>query len=127
MDVTHRIDRDKLFYTFSLPGSPQASTVSLQVDRFSDFGTIACFTDLEAATPLNGGVLYMEVEIEFIQFCPIATLAPSAALALASKLKARKKKKPAEHPAEELERLRSKRQAITSSIIGLERTLALED
>jgi hypothetical protein len=78
MDVTSRL-QNTLFYTFSDP----TAAVSTFADRFSDFGVIS----LVGATP-NGtgaiqcGVLYMEVDIELEEFCPIVSVSPSSAALL---------------------------------------------
>jgi len=83
MDVTQSIDTKTIMYTYSDP----STTVGTFSERFSDFGVLACV----GATPNQGalancGVLYMESEIELLEFCPISVTRPAAAKHLTVKL-----------------------------------------
>lgn len=74
MDVSHIMD-DTLYYTYDFNASTDSST-----DRFSNFGVIACSTSsVSQASSLIGGVLYMETEVEFVEFCPISVTRPALA------------------------------------------------
>lgn len=75
MDVTHRISGQK-FYTFT---DPSTSTASF-AERFSDFGVISCLSTGvgNGIGPIKTGVLYMECEIEFEEFCPISVTLPAS-------------------------------------------------
>lgn len=74
MDVSSHV-RSKTFYTYSDPGT--TTTVALS-ERFSDFGSIGCVTSSTETTALQCGILYMEVDVELIEFCPIVTTNPSS-------------------------------------------------
>lgn len=83
MDVTGSVDTKTIMYTYSDP----ATSVGTFTERFSDFGVISCV----GATPnqsnlLSCGVLYMESEIELMEFCPISVTRPSAAKHLTQRL-----------------------------------------
>jgi hypothetical protein len=73
MDVSNKISKDEL-YCYSEP----STTVSSFVERFSDFGVISCVTSSVSGSNTPCGVLYMESEIELIEFCPISVTRPSA-------------------------------------------------
>jgi hypothetical protein len=78
MDVTSRL-QDTLFYTFTDP----TLAVSTFADRFSDFGVISLTgTTTGQAAVVGCGVLYMDVEVEFEEFCPIVTASPASAALL---------------------------------------------
>jgi hypothetical protein len=79
MDVSHRL-ANTTYYTYSDPITTNAFT-----ERFSDFGVIGCVTDTVSATSAIGGVLYMEVVVELLEFCPISVTRPSS-VAMAAKL-----------------------------------------
>ncbi len=81
MDVTHALD-DTLYYTYDFNASTTSAT-----DRFSNFGVIACATSsVSQSSSLIGGVLYMETEVEFVEFCPISVTRPTALASLGKKL-----------------------------------------
>lgn len=74
MDVSHRL-RDQMFYTFTDP----STTVASFAERFSDFGVISCITSGTAATQDTPcGVLYMEIDVELLEFCPISVTLPAS-------------------------------------------------
>lgn len=76
MDVTSRVDTKTIMYTYSDP----ATTVGTFSERFSDFGVISCTgAKLSQGAVASGGVLYMETEIELMEFCPISVTRPAAA------------------------------------------------
>lgn len=82
MDVSHRV-QDQLFYTFTDP----STTVGSLVERFSDFGVLSCITsDISTGETAACGILYMEAEVELVEFCPISVTLPSASF-LSSKLR----------------------------------------
>lgn len=88
MDVSDTLN-DTLYYTYADP----TTTVSNVTERFSDFGVLSCV----GATASQGavakcGVLYMEIDFELIEFCPISTTDPASAIALRSLLKKSQKK-----------------------------------
>lgn len=89
MDLTDRIDTKTVMYTYSDP----ATTVGTFSERFSDFGVMSCVgaTPSQAAN-LAGGVLYMETDIELMEFCPISVTRPAAAKHLSFKLNERVKR-----------------------------------
>lgn len=88
IDVTDKMDKT-LYYTYSDP-SVAGGTFS---DRFSDFGSIACVTsDTATATNTSCGVLYMEIDVELVEFCPIINVNPEAAKGLSLKLRPRAEK-----------------------------------
>jgi hypothetical protein len=77
MDVSHKLIRGQRFYTYSDAGT---STVTLQTERFADFGVISCITSsVSQGSSAICGVLYMETVIELEEFCPIVTTAPVSA------------------------------------------------
>jgi len=82
MDLTDKVSKDKLF-TYS----EASTTVGEFAERFSDFGVISCVTSLasQAATKLCG-VLYMEIDIELSEFCPITVTRPSVLKSLENKV-----------------------------------------
>lgn len=94
MDVTKELD-DTLYYTYDFNASVTSAT-----DRFSNFGVISCVTSgINSGLPSEVcGVLYMETEVELIEFCPISVTRPSLSL-LASKLPARGDKNDGAKPA----------------------------
>ena len=73
MDVSHKVDQ-QLFYTFTDPSTSVASFA----ERFSDFGVISCITSAAGIGESIGGVLYMEADIELVEFCPLTLSAPTA-------------------------------------------------
>jgi hypothetical protein len=73
MDVTGRMNGQE-FYTFSEP----TITVASFAERFSDFGVISCLTSSVSGTVTSCGVLYMESEIELLEFCPISVTLPAS-------------------------------------------------
>jgi hypothetical protein len=97
MNVSSKVSKNE-FYTFS----DASTTVTEFVERFSDFGVISCLTDsVNQASDLAGGVLYMETEIELMEFCPITATRPSSLLRLkdkAEKHAARKGSNPGGRP-----------------------------
>ena len=80
MDVSEQLS-ESLFYTFSDP----TITVDAQTERFSDFGVISILTDTFNTSNATCGVLYMEIDVEFFEFCPISVTRPSLKI-LANKL-----------------------------------------
>jgi len=88
MDVSHKL-ADTEFFTFS----DASTTVTEFVERFSDFGVMSCITSEDtAAANLTGGVLYIETEIEFSEFCPISVTRPASLLKVAKKVTKHAKK-----------------------------------
>lgn len=86
MDVSHRL-ADQTFYTFTDPGLTMSTSASF-AERFSDFGVISCITSAFAGAEQPCGVLYMEIDVEFLEFCPISITMPASkhlALKYASK------------------------------------------
>ncbi len=73
MDVSHRVNNQE-FYTLTDP----STTVASFAERLSDFGVISCVTSSVAGTSTICGVLYMEIEIELIEFCPISVTLPAS-------------------------------------------------
>ena len=71
MDLSSTV-RGKLFYTFS-----DTSTSQVITERFSDFGVIACLTSSTGAVS-QCGVLYMEIDVELVEFCPIVVTHPAS-------------------------------------------------
>lgn len=86
MDVSHHLD-DTLYYTYSDPST--GGTSQIFAERFSDFGIIGCVTDTQNAQFQIGGVLYMEIDVELVEFCPIALVSPSSAKRTIAKLQKR--------------------------------------
>ena len=84
MNVTDRLN-NTLFYTYS----DTSTTVGQVSERFSDFGVISCVTSSNTGTNTACGVLYMELDVELIEFCPIVTTSPSSKIGL-KMLKSRK-------------------------------------
>jgi hypothetical protein len=81
MDVSRKL-QDQLFYTYSDP----STTVGSFPERFSDFGVFSILGSTDLVSSAKCGVLYMEVELELFEFCPISVTRPSAALHLVRKL-----------------------------------------
>lgn len=82
MDVTSKLE-DQLYYTYSDP----STSVGTFPERFSDFGVISCVgATTSAAADIPAGVLYMEVDVELREFCPISVTRPAAALHLVPRL-----------------------------------------
>lgn len=71
MDVTDKLD-NTLYYTYDFNATATSAT-----DRFSNFGVMACVTSDLAAETVVGGVLYMETEIELVEFCPVSVTRPA--------------------------------------------------
>lgn len=94
MDCSQKLD-DTLYYTFSDP----VTDVSSFPERFSDFGVISCVSDSTTSQSNTVcGVLYMEIQVELVEFCPVTTVSPTAASRLLPKfsdaIKAGKKSGP---------------------------------
>lgn len=81
MDVSGRL-QDTLMYTFSDP----STTVGVFNERFSDFGVISCMTSSVSGTNTPCGVLYLELMVELVEFCPISVTNPSSVAALMKRL-----------------------------------------
>lgn len=71
LDVSKEMD-NTLYYTYDFNASTTSAT-----DRFSNFGVISCVTSGPTDSNDPCGVLYMETEIEFLEFCPISVTRPS--------------------------------------------------
>jgi hypothetical protein len=83
MDVTERLGKEDL-YTYS----SSSTTVAEFVERFSDFGVMSCVTSsVSQASDLPCGVIYLETEIELMEFCPISVTRPSSLALLRAKAK----------------------------------------
>ncbi len=83
MDVTKKLPKDWL-YTSSNSGD---TTAGSDTARFDNWGSIACVTSTPGtATAERYGVLYLEFDIEFMEFCPISVTRPSLLRVLAAKL-----------------------------------------
>jgi hypothetical protein len=72
MDVSRRLSKE-MFYTFTDP----STTVASFAERFSDFGCISCVTN-SIGTTTASGILYMEIDIELLEFCPISVTLPAS-------------------------------------------------
>lgn len=83
MDVTENLNQT-LFYTHTDP----STTVAEFSERFSDFGVISCLTNSIGGTATTCGVLYMEIDLDLEEFCPISTTRPAMVKRLKSKLNA---------------------------------------
>lgn len=74
MDVSRRLV-DQSFYTFTDP----STTVASFAERFSDFGVISLVTSSVSQAQVSPcGVLYMEIDLELIEFCPISVTLPAS-------------------------------------------------
>jgi hypothetical protein len=82
LDVSDRICKDPL-YTYTDP----STTLAEFSERFSDFGVISCRTSNFSGTTKLCGVLYMEADIELMEFCPISVVRPTSLLLLEKKAK----------------------------------------
>lgn len=74
MDVTSRLPKKDLLYTFS----DRSTVLETLANRFSDFGVISCVTSSASGANTACGVLYMECEIELVEFCPISVTRPAS-------------------------------------------------
>jgi len=75
MDVTSSIQVDNKYYTYT----PETST-TVEVIRFDNFGSIGLIisdTGLTIGPAANYGILYMELETELQEFCPVSLIRPS--------------------------------------------------
>lgn len=72
MDVSHRINKDMLMYTFDVTGN-----VTDAADRFSSFGSIGCLAETAITPSEEFGVLYMEALVEFVEFDPVTVTRPA--------------------------------------------------
>lgn len=68
MDVTSRINRDMLMYTFDPSGATTEGS-----DRFGSFGSIGCLADTTQAGGPSIGLIYIEMTVEFVEFCPVSS------------------------------------------------------
>ena len=82
MDVTSRL-QDTLFYTYTDP----TAAVSTFADRFSDFGVISLSGATSTVASVKCGVIYMEIDLELEEFCPIVNVSPAAAKRLTSSVR----------------------------------------
>lgn len=105
LDVTKTLSKELLYTRMTTTDDPSGNQNGL--NRFGGFGSIACLTDLTAGTAIKGGILYMETEIEFIEFCPISAAGPSLLL-LRSKLDV--------HVAAHLQRRDGRRKAFLATV-----------
>lgn len=85
MDVTSRVTKDRL-YTYVEP-----TLVDVTVARFSDFGSIGCRTTGTGSNQI-GGVLYMELDVELEEFCPISVTRPASLSHLTRRVERHQKK-----------------------------------
>jgi len=79
MDVSRSLDRETWLYTKSDDATPTTEIDILQ--RFANFGSISCLADTIGTASVIFGVLYLELDIEFKEFCPIT----DAGVAMAEK------------------------------------------
>lgn len=88
MDVTSKVSKDWMYTYDGL--SPQVQTnISSYIERFASFGTVGCITAING-TAVTGdvfGLLYLELGIEFCEFCPVSVTRPALLERLHSKLK----------------------------------------
>lgn len=75
MDVTEKLLDKTILYTYS----DSATTVGEFNERFSDFGVISCVSDTVSGTTAFCGVLYMDLDVTLMEFCPIVNVSPAAA------------------------------------------------
>lgn len=68
MDVTSRINRDMLMYTFDPSGATTEGS-----DRFGSFGSIGCLADTTQVGGPSIGLIYIEMTVEFVEFCPVSS------------------------------------------------------
>jgi hypothetical protein len=84
MDVSHRLDKENKLYTFvDRPGTGNLDDIN---QRFSNFGSIGCVVDDASDENQIFGVIYATTVIELYEFCPITSVAPTAAIRLSKKL-----------------------------------------
>lgn len=83
MDVTHLQD-DTLYYTYSDPAT--GGTAAIFNERFSDFGIMGCVTDVVGGAVIKCGVIYLELDVELVEFCPIVLVSPSSKIASAKRM-----------------------------------------
>jgi hypothetical protein len=81
MDCTSSV-ADTLMYTFT----EDSTVVGSFVERFSDFGVISCVSNTGSGVTTSCGVLYMEADIELLEFCPISLVSPASAKRLSFRL-----------------------------------------
>ncbi len=83
MDVSKKLPKDWLY----LSSNSGDTTAGSDTARFDNWGSIACVTSTAGtATAERYGVLYLEFDIEFKEFCPISVTRPALLRALSDKL-----------------------------------------
>lgn len=83
MDVSKKLTKEWLYSGNSGDSDNSGSADS----RFDCFGSIGCTVATQSgATAVNYGVLYMEFELEFKEFCPISVTRPSLLRSLQKKI-----------------------------------------
>jgi len=83
MDVSSKLTKEWLY----LSSNSGDTTAGSDTARFDNWGSIACVVATAGtATAERYGVLYLEFDMEFKEFCPISVTRPSLLRALADKL-----------------------------------------
>lgn len=83
LDVSRKLSKEWLYTQESTDGSSSGSPDN----RFDSFGSIGCVvSSASTSTAVNYGVLYMEFDLEFKEFCPISVTRPSMLRALSKKI-----------------------------------------
>jgi hypothetical protein len=83
LDVSRKLSKEWLYTQESTDGSTSGSPDN----RFDSFGSIGCtVSTASTTTAANYGVLYMEFDLEFKEFCPISVTRPSMLRALVDKI-----------------------------------------
>jgi hypothetical protein len=86
MDVSSKLTKEWLFLSAGGVGSGD-STAGSDTSRFDFWGSIGCVcATASAATAVNYGVMYLDFEIEFKEFCPISATRPSVLESLRRKI-----------------------------------------
>jgi len=91
MDVSSKINRDWRF-TYDALASAVQTSASSYIERFASFGAIGCISSTTVLATY--GLLYLELGIEFCEFCPITTTRPALLDALHSRITVEKEKRP---------------------------------
>jgi hypothetical protein len=83
MDVSRKLSKEWLYTQESTDGGTSGSPDN----RFDSFGSIGvAAATVSTTTAANYGVLYMEFDLEFKEFCPISATRPSLLRALQDKI-----------------------------------------
>lgn len=113
MDVTNVGLSKAEYFTYDALAAAVGTSASSYLERFASFGSIGCLaSDADAGAVY--GLIYLELEIELFEFCPVSVTRPALREALMRAL-SRHQKEP--------QRINSAKPTSAQTLVGLERIL----